>query len=305
MPIHLPPISRRQFLGRTAAAAAGLVTLRPTFAADAKADPHAFALLADTHIPTDPTTEVRKVNMVDNLRRVIAQVSRLDPLPANALIDGDCAYLKGLPQDYTRLGKLVEPLRQAGVPLHLTLGNHDDREQFFAVYVNAEPTNPPVSSKHVSVLETPRANFFLLDSLEKTNQTPGLLGAAQRAWLAQALDLRRDKPAVVVGHHNPQLQPTEQGKWFGIKDSAEFFAVLTARAHVKAYVFGHSHHWEIAEHEGIHLVNLPPVAYVFRQGDPSGYVHAQLERDGMTLELRCLDEGHAKHKERVELTWRA
>jgi 3',5'-cyclic-AMP phosphodiesterase len=305
MPIHLPPISRRQFLRSTAAAAAGLVTLQPTFGATADADPHAFALLSDTHIPTDPTTKARNVNMADNLRSVIAQVSKLDPLPANALINGDCAYNKGLAGDYALFGQLVRPLREAGLPLHLTMGNHDDRPQFYGVYEKAEPKNPPVVGKFVSVVETARANFFLLDSLEKTAQTPGLLGAAQLAWLAKALDAKADKPAVVIGHHNPQFQTPANGTWFGIKDTAELFELLAPRKHVKAYVFGHSHHWEIARHEGIHLVNLPPVAYLFRAGDPNGYVYANIEPDGMKLELRCLDEKHPKHKERVELTWRA
>ena len=56
---------------------------------------------------------------------------------------------------------------------------------------------------------------------------------------------------------------------------------------------------------GLHLVNLPPVAYVFREGDPAGWVHATLERKGMRMEFRCLDASHKAHGQVVNLRWRA
>ncbi|MGB7933682.1 MAG: hypothetical protein WCH04_15950, partial [Gammaproteobacteria bacterium] len=54
---------------------------------------------------------------------------------------------------------------------------------------------PPVIDKHVSILETPRANWFLLDSLQRTNDLLGRLGEVQLQWLAKALDARADRPA--------------------------------------------------------------------------------------------------------------
>ena len=48
-----------------------------------------------------------------------------------------------------------------------------------------------------------------------------------------------------------------------------------------------------------------PGAYVFREGDPAGWVHARLESDGIRLELRCIDQGHKAHGEVVKLRWRA
>src|SRR5438309_7890043 len=62
MPATLPPLSvtRRRFLG-SLAAAAGVVVVRPTFAADA--DPHRVAFLSDTHIPELPATVNNGCNM--------------------------------------------------------------------------------------------------------------------------------------------------------------------------------------------------------------------------------------------------
>jgi hypothetical protein len=51
-------------------------------------------------------------------------------------------------------------------------------------------------------------------------------------------------------------------------------------------------------------VNLPPSAYVFREGDPAGWVCASLETSGLRLELRSLDPAHKEHRQVVELKYR-
>ena len=75
---------------------------------------------------------------------------------------------------------------------------------------------------------------------------------------------------------------------------------------MKAYFFGHTHVWRVTQDEsGIHLINLPPIAYVFQEGNPSGWVRATLEHDGIKLELRCVDTTHKAHGEVKALKWRA
>ena len=152
-------------------------------------------------------------------------------------------------------------------------------------------TQRPLADRQVALLRTPRANWFVLDSLEETLATPGLLGQAQLDWLAGALDANHDKPALVLLHHNPGLTGN-----VGLKDTAALFAVIRPRKQVKAYIFGHTHVWNVwPDESGIHLINLPPVSYVFQAGEPAGWVHAMLEREGMQLELRCVDPAHKSH----------
>jgi Icc protein len=91
-----------------------------------------------------------------------------------------------------------------------------------------------------------------------------------------------------------------------LKDTKALFDVLRPRRQVKALIYGHSHVWNVGKDEsGIHLINLPPTAYVFQQGQPNGWVQANLRKDGMWLELRCLDQKHAQHGQIVDLQWRA
>ena len=304
MPIHLPPLNRRDFLVRSLLAGAGLAAGRPLLAAEKlkPIDPHFFALLSDTHIDANLKGALRGVVMADNLNAVTAEVNALPQRPAHALVNGDCALLRGEPGDYATFVELVKPLRAAGMPLHLTLGNHDDREHFWTGITEAGAVKRPVKDRHVSVVRMPRTNWFLLDSLDKVNFTPGLLGDDQLGWLTDALEKNADKPAIVVGHHNP-AETEHKG---GLQDWDKLVAVLAPRRHVKAFIFGHTHNWRTWEHEsGLHLVNLPPVAYVFKADRPNGWVHAAVKPDGMRLQLSALDKQHPEHGQVKELKWRA
>jgi hypothetical protein len=62
MPIHLPPLSRRNFLKRSLVAGAGLLLAPSLFAARKRTDPHTWAMLADTHIAANPAELGRGVN---------------------------------------------------------------------------------------------------------------------------------------------------------------------------------------------------------------------------------------------------
>lgn len=304
MPLHTIPLSRRSFLAQGCVAAAGLTVVRDGWGNQPGSDPNVFALLSDTHIPGSPDVAAHGTNMTANLTQVVREVIQLTTTPAGVIINGDCAYLKGLPADYANLARCVAPLGDAGLPLHLTMGNHDDRAPLFAALQRQQPAQSLIDSKHVAMIESPRANWFLLDSLKEVNLVTGELGAVQREWLDKALAARAAKPALVVVHHNPQFGPPAQGQaWTGIQDTAELVTLLSRHKQVKALIFGHSHNWSIARHGELHLINLPPVAYVFSAGKPNGWVQAEVLEDGLALELRAIDQAHKQHGEHVQLAW--
>ena len=154
--------------------------------------------------------------------------------------------------------------------------------------------------KHVSLVRSELADWYVLDSLEITNSTPGLLGKEQLQWLEKSLDETPDKPALIVVHHNPGMEGN-----FGLKDTVALLDLLRSRRRVKAYFFGHTHEWKVdRDTGGLHLVNLPPVAYVFKEGLPSGWVRADLRSDGMRLQLQCVKKDHPAHLQTHDLAWR-
>lgn len=316
MPLHfdLSP-SRRRFLGTTSALLGGgwLTRFASEAAESAGEGSETFALLSDTHIAADEARVMRDVDLCLHLRTVLGEVKALAQ-PATALfLNGDAALTDGQLADYEQLMKQLRLLSGEKAPaVHVNLGNHDDRANFRAI---AKPgLASPVESKHVALVEGRHVNWFLLDTLKVVNQVEGELGEEQRAWLDAALKQHADKPAIVMGHHNPQFPPSPeptaldkaatvgQFRITGLEDSQPLMDVLERHRHVKAYVFGHTHAWTSQTREsGLRLINLPPVAYVFQKERPSGWVKVTAGPGGIVFTLQALDKAHPEHGATVEL----
>ncbi len=248
--------------------------------------------------------------MADRLTQVVGEVLEEKDSLAGVIINGDCAFDDGQPGDYATLIALLKPLTDAGLSIHCTLGNHDNRDTFYGASLAAAESSS-VESKHCSVIETPFADWILLDTLRFVNKVEGELGEAQLNWLKRRLTDHPDKPAILVGHHYPQVFRTdvipseEKIKISGLIDSEPFLQLLAGHPSAKAYIFGHSHNWQVKEDEQhCHHINLPPTAHLFDPSRPAGWVRATISGPGLQLELRSLDPSHPEHGEIHELEWR-
>lgn len=293
-------ITRRELLvGSLQAGVASVLLPRLAWSADPPIDPNRFVMLADIHLSQDPAKIVRNTNPDENFQQAREQYMALNPRPAGLIVAGDCAYNQGEIADYRRLRELVSPIT---IPITFAMGNHDKREHFWTVFPEQQAKPSPVPGRQVTVVEAPLADWFVLDSLDKTNSTPGRLGEAQIKWLAEMLDRHPDKPAIVVAHHYPLTDPTKVTS--ALLDTNALYDVIVPRKRVKAFIFAHSHRWSHAKHEGLHLVNLAALAWLFDPTLPRGWHDAQLKSDGMRLTLNCLDTKHPAHGQSLELDWR-
>ncbi len=297
MPIYLPPISRRSFLAGSLAAGASALWGREALAVERKTDPNRWVFISDTHIGTHREDTRSGTKPAETFAKTVEQVLDLDPRTAGIVITGDLAFLTGQPSEYKLIRELYQPIREAGIPLHLVLGNHDRRDHFWAAFPEAKPTQPAVD-RQAAVVETPLANWFLMESLFKTNFTPGLLGKEQLQWLTKALDAHADKPALLMAHHNPEGLT-------GLQDAAALLQIAVAHKQVNAYIYGHTHQWRVHREKEIHLVNVPATAWLFDAQEPRGWLDINLQKTGATVVMNALDKKHAKHGERIELKWRA
>ena len=302
MPVYLPPINRRKFIRSTSLATAGLLFgLKGTlFGNDnGNVDPDYFILVADTHIDQDRTTEAG-ARLAEHFQivvdRVLADTSRR---PAGMIVMGDVARTRGLPGDYVEFINIVNPLREAGIPIYLCMGNHDDRDNLWEAVPEKKPDELFVSDKHILIVESPSAYHFILDTLYRVNQTPGLLEKEQLDWLEKTLPDYDDKPVVMYGHHYP-----EHGSGRGLLDVEDLWDIARPLRHVKAFIYGHSHRWEIANFNHIHGINIPATASG-SGGHPTGFVHADYEIDRINLLLETLDTGHAWNGQQGALLYRS
>ena len=298
MPIYLPPLSRRRFLF-----CAGASLLPGWMASAAPMDEDLVAILNDTHIGGKQKLDSP---IPQHLTTTVDYLLRLEKRPAAVIINGDLALRDGQPEDYALFAQLIRPLREAGMAVHLTMGNHDEREVFYRVMEDQRPSSAPVLARHVAVVETRHATFVLLDSLKATMIAEGDLGAEQISWLVKTLDVHAAKPAVIVAHHNPRLGGDPQHFPGGLVDSQPLWDLFQQRRQVKAYVHGHIHHWGLAKHEGVHIANTPAVSYVANPAtSTTGWTMARIRPGGMTLTTHTHLADHPWNNQSHDLVWRS
>lgn len=292
-------LNRREFLYAGAAAlAAPALALQGCATGHRSQGPAAttrWAFLADTHIAADPNDHSGDFYPHHNMKEVLEQV--LAAPPEGMMIAGDVARLQGLAGDYAQVHRLLSVLDEK-VPVYMALGNHDDRANVSAEFKNLPGRIQPVKGKHVTVIDAGPVRLILLDSLLKTNETPGLLGKVQRDWLKGYLADSDDKPVLLCFHHS--LRDTDGD----LLDSPRLFDIIEPMPKVKALVYGHSHDYAFATYEEIHLINLPAVGYSFKAEMPVGWVEANLTARGGEFTLHAVGGNTDIDGQVTSLKWR-
>ena len=311
MPITLLPLTRRQFGKRAfAVGGAALITSNASAALNsesAELDQNRVVLLADTHISADPgrsypgtkwpgspvgDDEHENVNMAESLAETAKRIIALEPRPVHLILNGDCAFSSGKVAEYKEFLRLVEPVRGAGVTVHVTIGNHDNRDNLWKTLPFLRKDQIGLQAE---VIELEHANLVLLDSGRK-----GILGDKQLNWLANQLDERSDKPALIFGHFNPYpnrgVRPVK-----GMQDGASLLKLLGEREHARAYFYGHTHEWQHDRRGHLSLINQPAVSYYFGKGLAHGWVDMRLSDGLAQLKLQCINQNHKQHGDRREI----
>jgi Icc-related predicted phosphoesterase len=231
--------------------------------------------------------------MADCLVQSASEVIALNPRPANLIINGDCALSRGTEAEYKEFLRLIEPIRKAGITIHITIGNHDTREKLWKLLPFLKKEQVGI---HADVLELPHVNLLLLDSGRR-----GTMEDKQLDWLAQQLDQRKDKSALVFAHYNPLptrgIRPIR-----GMPEGRKLLKLIAERKHAKAFFHGHTHEWQQSREGAIQIIAQPSVSYYFGKGHAHGWVDMNLTETTADLELHCIDPKHKQHGEKKQIS---
>ncbi|MBT3210819.1 MAG: hypothetical protein HOK57_11685 [Planctomycetaceae bacterium] len=288
------PIDRKKFF-RASGVLTATALMSRTLNANQKTDESSqvrIALLSDTHIPADVNEAYRGFRPAENLRVVVAHVA--ESAPAAALINGDAARLAGSEADYRELKSLLQPLAHK-TPIHIGLGNHDDRRNFFKIFPATKKST--VKGKHVSIFEAAGTRFIVLDSLLYVNKVAGLLGKSTRTWMKNYLDRAEKRPTLFFVHHT-------LGDGDGdLLDFNRFFEIVSPHKHVKAIFYGHSHRYHVEQKDHIYLINQPALGYNFNDNEPVGWLDATFSPQGVDLTLRAIAGNKKGNEETKSIAW--
>ena len=206
------------FCGRAASAAEGC-------------DPNLSVFLSDIHCNGKSKGWVQHQHPI--LRRYVAEILKMRPLPANVVVFGDFSASRGWKEDFALARDILKPLMDAGIRLTCGMGNHDKRRNFLAVFPEYAD-RLLVRDRIVSKIELPHCDFIMLDSLrekegDESNFVDGRVDGEQLAWLRREIAAAKKRPLFVGAHH--------EARECGIRRE-----IVTGPT-VCGYIFGHEHVW--------------------------------------------------------------
>lgn len=213
----------------------------------------------------------------DRLRRTIADILKMKPLPLNVIALGDLAYLLGKPEEYALLKEIITPMETAGIHFTMAMGNHDRRDNFAAAFPKYAAASL-LPDRFVYIVETPYADIIVLDSLQKSTDTDkwitaGAIDENQRQWLEKTL-MGYTKPVFVTAHHPVHETAVQK--------------LLYASPTCCGYIYGHNHVWDpgwihknYSERTLVRTLCLPSTGH---WGD-IGYTSFRLEETRATAHL--------------------
>lgn len=226
-----------------------------------------FAHLTDLHVTApgidDPHLHSDTVATLD---LAVERLRTIEPPLDFVAISGDLTN-HGDADSYRHLKAAIAAL---DMPVILSLGNHDTRSGFRAVF--APDANPDTPVFHRSVQGG--LHVIALDS-SVPGRVGGAIDAAQFAALDAALGDHAELPKLILCHHPPRPDSGAALNWESLteEDSARLAATLQGHK-VAAILSGHVHYNRVTLWHGIPVV-------------VSNGLHATidvLEREGMVIE---------------------
>lgn len=202
------------------------------------APPFTFLHLTDLHVTPAGAPPLYGLDPGERLAAAVADIARRhgpgSAAPAAfAVITGDLTH-HGEPEAYRRLRSILAGLP---CPVHLMLGNHDERDAFRATFPEA-----PVDAKGFvqQAIETPAGTFLLLDTKIPGTHAGGLC-AARLDWLATRLAEGKG-PVFLFLHHPPYRVGITAMDRIPLQDAAALGEVIGShRARIRHLFHGHLH----------------------------------------------------------------
>lgn len=205
----------------------------------------------DTHLFSDAAKKLCGMNTNDSLAAVLAHAKKKEWPPDFILATGDLSQDE-TEASYRRFLDFFEPLN---VPVFCLPGNHDLPARMSSL----------LSSENVhsvrQVLEQ-RWQILLLNSVV-IGQNGGHMKQEELNFLDQCLSVHDDLHSFVCLHHN--VLPTG-AKWLDtmtLKNSGEFFEVVSSHKNVRGVLTGHIHQEFQAEVRGVPVFGSPSTCVQF------------------------------------------
>ena len=189
--------------------------------------------ISDTHI----VPPGRSLWGLDPRARLEACVDHVNAHHGDAelcIVTGDLTD-RGEPEAYHQLETILARL---AMPVHLMIGNHDDRDRFLEAF----PAQPRDSGGFVQQsLDCTSGRLLLLDSNDRPGVAAGAYCEARAAWLTARLDEAAERPVYLFIHHPPFDIGIDFMDQIRLLDPSALARAIDGRRNIRHLFFGHVH----------------------------------------------------------------
>jgi Icc protein len=252
-------------------------------------------VLTDLHIlaaggrigPLDPVVRLRSA--LDHGLAAMPEAERV-------VITGDLTH-NGQAAEYAVLKDL---LAACPIPVHLMIGNHDNREAFRAAFPDAPVTSDGFVQE---VVDTGAYRLILLDTVDAAAdpRDSGLICLARLDWLRAKLSGAADRRVILFLHHPPMIVGFDAMDEIALRNRLEFLDILRDYPNITQIIAGHVHRTISGSAGGIPCAIFKSPCHQAPLYRPGMDTHASVDEPGAVGVLFLGPEGVVVHTEDVGL----
>ena len=224
-----------------------------------------FAHFTDTHIMAGGVHPSTQLDTEVCLRQVVDVLQTLEPQPAFAVVGGDLASPDILdreqtlePEDYIPSYRLLQDiLSPLPYPVHMLLGNHDNRQAFHQVMQTGAANGDAL---HHYSFDHQGWHFVALDSL-LPGKPGGQVDAKQLSWLGDDLKAHQGQPTLAFVHHHPLPLGLAWLDAMPLYNGVDLVSVVRQYPDVRWILCGHVHMDNIVQRDGVTMLTTPSTCF--------------------------------------------
>ncbi|MEL6522332.1 MAG: metallophosphoesterase [Pseudomonadota bacterium] len=252
-----------------------------------------FVVLADIHLVPEATLS-HGLNTLDRLEQAVVYVNQMHADADFVVFAGDLAD-HGEAAAYSRFKDAIAPLSP---PVYLTLGNHDHRPTFLDLF-GADLATETGNVDHV--IDAKGYRVIILDSSDPEERGAGRLDPGQIGWLQSQLDAAKDRPVVIVLHHNITKFHV-QTDFIILQDNDAFAEAVQSHPDVRQVISGHVHMTTSGNYKGVPFCTFAGAHYSIEptlesRSGPVPNPVARREGPGQLAVVLCDEDSVVVHME--------
>jgi 3',5'-cyclic-AMP phosphodiesterase len=199
-----------------------------------------IAQISDFHLKPEGVLAYDVADTATSLKRAVAHVNRLRPVPDLVLITGDLVD-EGARESYSLLRQILSMLR---VPFYMVPGNHDHKKSLQETFPDHRYLQTGIEEQgrhyYCFALESHPLRLIGLDTVTPGEHGGGL-GAIRLGWLEQTLAARPDFPTLLFMHHPPFASAIGHMDKEVFRGWRAFESLISRHLQVERILCGHLH----------------------------------------------------------------